>query len=986
MTGGQTARVAAGGRVDRSRPLSFTWEKRSYTGYAGDTLASALMANGITLVGRSFKYHRPRGIIAAGVEESNALVQLGQGARSTPSMRATEVLLYDGLVAKPVNCFPNSRFDVGGINNLVARFLPAGFYYKTFMWPDWHLYEGIIRRAAGLGKVATDVDPDRYESRYAHCDVLVVGGGPAGLAAADAASAAGARVILAEQDFSLGGALLYDEIVIDGENGDAWATRVGEHIAGRHDAKLLLRTTVLGYHDHNSLTMVQQLGNEMACAADPTRARYRTWQVRAARVVLATGAIERPLVFPGNDRPGIMLASAVRHYARRFAALAGRRGLVFTNNDSAYRTAFPLADSGVTIAAVVDVRETVASDLANALSQRGIRSIAGGAVIDTRGRNRLSGAQVRTSHGQEWIACDHLAMSGGFNPTTHLFSQSGGTTRYAEDIAAFVPDHSVQNECSVGAAAGAFSTHAAVQSGTTAGAAAAMAIGFAPASDAKPVVANERAEASLMPCWSIDAGRSKAFVDFQNDVSVTDIALSARESFRSVEHLKRYTTLGMAVDQGKTSNVNALAILGALTGRSVQETGHTRYRYPFTPVPLGAMAARNRGELFRPRRHMPAHDDHVSAGAVFEDYGGWMRPAYYPRSGESPHDAEQREARTVRRTAGLFEGSPLGKIEVTGPDAGRFLDLVYANTMSTLKRGKVRYGLMLNELGVVIDDGVTTRLGDDHFLICTSSGGAERIAAWMEEWLQCEWLDLDVLVAPVTSAWGVLTITGPQARHIVHETGTTVPLDDFPHMSFAEGTIAGLPTRMFRVSYSGETSYEINVPATSTSALWTKLMEVGAGHGLTPVGIDAWMVLRTEKGYLHIGVDTDGTTNALDVGWSHVLKKGNDFIGKRSLMRAEDQRADRLQFVGFASPAGAPPLPIGGHATAPDTTGTRHSEGYVTSSAFSPTLKHPVALGMLRGGFARMGETVRIEGGGTTHTATVVSPTFYDAAGERLRG
>ena len=983
---GQNARLASGGQIDRTRPLRFTWEGRALEGYAGDTLASALMANSVSMVGRSFKYHRPRGIIGAGVEECNALVQLGDGARSTPNMRATEIPLYDGLIAKPVNCFPNSRFDIGGINNLVARFLPAGFYYKTFMWPDWHLYEGIIRRAAGLGKVAEGADPDRYENRFAHCDVLVIGAGPAGLAAANSAAASGARVILAEQDDGFGGTLRYDNVMIDGQPGARWADRIGGTIAAQSEARVLLRTAVVGYHDHNSLTMVQQLANEAQCAVDPSRARYRTWQVRAGRVILATGAIERPLVFPGNDRPGVMLAGAARHYVRRFAVLPGRRAVIFTNNDDAYRTATALADGGTIVVAVVDVRETVSTDLLVALAARDIRSIAGGTVIDTRGRKRIDRALVRSARGEEWIGCDHLAMSGGFNPTVHLFSQSGGVTRWDDGIAAFVPGTSVQGETSVGAAAGAYATVQALEAGEAAGRAAAGSAGYDAPPSAARWTTDERREAPLLPCWQVEGGRNKAFVDFQNDVSVGDIALSARENFRSVEHLKRYTTLGMAADQGKTSNVNALAIMGALTGRSVEDTGHTRYRFPFTPIPLGSMGGRNRGELFRPRRRMPAHDRHVVAGAVFEDYGGWTRPAYYPRAGETPHLAEQREALAVRNAAGLFEGSPLGKIEVKGPDAGRFLDLIYANTMSTLKPGKVRYGLMLNEQGVVIDDGVATRLADDHFLIGTSSGGAETISAWMEEWLQCEWLDLDAVVAPVTAAWGVITITGPTARTIVRAVGATVRLDDFPHMSFAEGTVAGLPARVFRVSYTGETSYEINVPARSTAALWDALMAAGTDHGLVPVGIDAWMVLRTEKGYLHIGADTDGTTNALDLGWGHVLKKKNEFIGKRSLLREADQRADRLQFVGFAVAADEPPLPIGDHvvATAPD--GTVVSEGYVTSTAFSPYLRHPVALGMVRGGVARKGETVRVGSGAARRTATIVDPTFYDREGERLRG
>ncbi|MBJ7437781.1 MAG: sarcosine oxidase subunit alpha family protein [Sphingopyxis sp.] len=971
-----TARVA-GGEINRLKPLRFTWEGRAYTGFEGDTLASALLANGVRVVGRSFKYHRPRGIIAAGVEESNALVQLGTGARSTPNMRATEIRLYDGLVANPVNCWPSARFDVGAVNNLASRFLSAGFYYKTFMWPDWHLYEGFIRRAAGLGKVAKQADPDRYESRFAHCDVLVVGAGPAGLTAALEAAWTGARVILVEQDNEVGGALHQDERTIDGKIGTFWAKRTAAAIAQFPEARILLRTAAVGYHDHNSLTLVEQVGDEAACAADPRTARYRTWLVRARQVILATGAIERPLVFSGNDRPGVMLASAARHYARRYAVLPGKNAVVFTNNDDAYRTAMTLHDLGGRVEAVVDLRPHVSADLIRDLDARGISLLTGSSVTDTKGAKGLSAVKV----GSRWLRCDTLCMSGGYNPTVHLLSQSGGQLRFDEAIASYVPARSAQAEVSVGAASGAFGLSDALAQGHEAGRAAAVAAGFDPGAEPVPESGPERAEASLLPSWHIEGGRNKAFVDFQNDVSAADIALAARENFQSIEHLKRYTTLGMAADQGKTSNVNALAIMASLTGRSVEETGHTRYRFPYVPMALGALAGQTRGEIFRPLRRLPADRCHAEASAVFEDFGGWARPAYYPQPGETRHQAERREALAVRNTVGLFDGSPLGKIEVKGPDAARFLDLIYANTMSTLKPGKVRYGLMLSETGVVIDDGVATRLGDDHFLVGTSSAGAERIAAWMEEWLQCEWLDFDVLVAPVTTSWGVVTLTGPGAKTLLAKVGTDIDLDAFPHMSFAIGHVGGIPARVFRVSYTGETSYEINVPARASEGLWRLLLTEGQTDGITPIGIDAWDVLRTEKGYLHIGADTDGTTNALDVGWSHILKKTNEFIGKRSLLRPADQHADRLNFVGLAAAPGQPKLPIGAHITS----GGGESEGYVTSSAFSPFLQRPVALGMLRNGRARLGEPVRLICGGETFTATIVDPTFYDKQGERLR-
>ena len=978
-------RTPTGGAIDRSKRLRFTWEGRSYEGYEGDTLASALLANGVRVVGRSFKYHRPRGIIAAGTEESNALIQLGEGARSTPNVRATEIKLYDGLVARPVNCWPNARYDIGGLIGLAARFLPAGFYYKTFMWPSWHLYEGFIRRAAGLGRAASEPDPDRYESRFAHCDVLVVGAGPSGLASARAAAASGARVILVEQDSSFGGALHNDEREINGRSGVAWANITAAELATHGDVKLLLRTTAVGYHDHNSVTLIEQMADENACAADPGVARYRTWLVRAKHIVLATGAIERPLVFPGNDLPGVMLASAARLYARRFAVRPGEKAVIFTNNDDAYRTASELAQVGTRLVAVVDVRSDVREELVRLANKCGAQHVAGGTIVQTRGRKGLSGVKVRDKNGERWLDCDHLSISGGYNPTVHLFSQSGGRLRFDDALCAYVPDRSVQDERTVGAARGVYALSDAISDGAAAGLKAALACGYADVQPAVPFVAEEGDEAPIQPCWSVK-GKGKAFVDFQNDVTTDDIALSARENFQSVEHLKRFTTLGMAPDQGKTSNVNAIAIMASLTRRSIERTGHTRYRFPFTPVALGAFAGRNRHELFRPLRRLPAHRLHAEAGAICEDFGGWMRPAAYPQPGETRHEAELREAKAVRTAAGLFDGSPLGKIEVKGADASRFLDLIYANTMSTLKVGKVRYGLMLNEHGVVIDDGVATRLGDDHFLVGTSSGGADRIAAWMEEWLQCEWLNFDVLIAPVTTAWGVVTLTGPAAKAILRTVGTDIDLDAFPHMSFAHGQVAGHPARIFRVSYTGETSYEINLPARRTVDLWRLIMKAGAADGIMPVGIDAWDALRTEKGYLHIGADTDGTTTALDVGWGHILKKSNDFVGKRSLLRPHDRSDDRLNFVGLASDAGSDRLPIGAHLIDISSDIIAGSDGYVTSSTFSDALGHPVALGMVRKGRARTGERVRLTDGQRSYIATIVEPQFYDKNGERLRG
>ncbi len=956
-------RLPEGGLIDRARPVDFTYEGRPLRGFAGDTLASALLANGVSVVGRSFKYHRARGLLAAGAEEPNALMQLGEGATTEPNPRATEIALHDGLTAKPVNCWPSARFDIGAINNLVSRFLPAGFYYKTFIWPDWHLFEPIIRKAAGLGRVSAAPDPDRYESRYAHCDVLVVGSGPAGLAAALAASRTGERVMLVEQDSRLGGSLLWQPAQIDGRSGIDWVATAQATLSAAPDTVILTRTTAVGYFDHNSIALVERVTDALSAGGTTRLPRQRLWTVRAKRVVLATGALERPLVFPGNDRPGVMLASAVRQYLGRWAVLAGERSVIFTNNDSAYDTASALLDADGEVAALIDSRSAPPSALTDALRARGVEVVTGGAVVGTHGRPSLSAVRVREAGGRvRRIKADLLAVSGGWNPTVHLFSQSGGRLAWDETLAAFRPGTSVQAETSVGAAAGVFALDEIL----------------------------EKAEGApawtIEPLWRVDAP-GKAFVDFQNDVTTDDIALSAREAFVSVEHLKRYTTLGMAPDQGKTSNVNALAVMAELTGRSIPETGTTRFRFPYTPVAFGTLGGRMRGALFQPVRRLPTHERQVAAGAKFEEYGGWLRPAYYPRSGETPHAAEQREALAVRQAVGLFDGSPLGKIEVVGPDAAEFLDRIYANTMSTLKVGRARYGLMLNELGVVIDDGIATRLAEERFQVGTTGAGAGRIAAWIDEWLQCEWPGLDVLAAPVTASWAVLTLSGPNARAVLEAVGVDFAIGpaDFPHMTFREGHVAGIPARILRASFTGEVSFEVSVPADRASELWELLVAAGAPHGLTPVGIDAWMVLRTEKGYLHVGADTDGSTAPGDVGWGHILKRKHDFVGRRSLTRPENLRADRLEFVGLEAVGSAEALPVGAHLRGPSV--ADGSEGYVTSSGFSPILGRGIALGMVRGGAGRHGEVLEIVSGtGRGRQVRIARPGPYDPDGERLNG
>jgi sarcosine oxidase subunit alpha len=971
-------RLAAGGCIDRTRPLSFSFDGVPMEGYAGDTLASALLANGVSTVGRSFKYHRRRGIHAAGLEEPNAIVTVGDGARAVPNLKATQVPLYQGLVARSVNRWPSLGFDVGAIAGLFARFLPAGFYYKTFMRPDWHLFEPAIRRAAGLGEAPARDDPDRYEKLSAHCDVLVVGAGPAGLAATRAAAASGARVILAEHDDELGGRLLADASSIDGMAGAEWARHTLKGLADAADLRILRRTTVFGYYDHNLLGAYEQLVPPGAIAPEGASAG-RLWRIRAKRVVLATGAFERPLVFGGNDLPGVMLASAVRSYVARWAVAPGTRAVIATNNDDAYRTALALAEAGVAVACLCDAREGVDGALARAVRARGIEVATGTVPRRALGGRAVEAVELqRRGGGKRRVEADLLAVSGGWNPAVHLLAQSGGRLRFDAAEAAFVPESHVQPSRSVGACNGAFDLAAALAQGHAAGT---WAAGDAAPHVAAPQTAAESAT-PLQPLWEVPGG-GKAWVDLLSDVTADDVRLAAREHYVSVEHLKRYTTLGMATDQGKTSNVNGLAILAAATGRAIPEVGTTRFRPPFDPVPIGALAGRERGDFYRPRALLPMHDWHVAQGALIEDFGGWQRPAAYPQAGEDLHAAAAREAAHVRAAVGIFDGSPLGKILVEGPDAATFLDRMYVGTMSTLPVGRVRYGLMLTEHGIVTDDGVCARLGPERFLVGTTSAAASRIAAGFEEWLQGEWPELRVFTTNLTHQFAVITLTGPRARALLQDVGTDIALarDTFGHMHWRDGQVGGVPARVMRVSFTGELSYEIAVPARRAEALWTRIVDVGAAHALQPFGIEALMTLRIEKGYLHVGSDTDGTTLPDDVGMAGgVARKTSDFVGRRSLARPEALRMDRHQLVGILPNDADVPLRAGAHLV--DAQGG--SDGYVTSACWSPTLTRWIGLGMVKRGRARKGEAVVLVDEGRRRNARLVEPCFLDAAGARL--
>ncbi len=996
----QIYRLAEGGRIDRSRTLTFSFNKRKYQGHPGDTLASALLANGVSVVGRSFKYHRPRGIVAAGVEEPNALVQLGTGARTQPNLPATMIELFDGLSAESVNCWPNVDYDVGSITQWFSPIMPAGFYYKTFMWPAryWMAYERVIRRAAGLGKAPTQPDPDIYDKMHTHCDVLVVGGGPAGLAAALAAGRAGARVILVDQQPELGGQLLAERAVVNDEPALDWTNSAARELAGMDDVRMLSRTTAFGYYEHNYVALLERRQTGPSNTANGSRERL--WKVRAKQVVLATGAIERPLVFADNDRPGVMLAGAVRQYVNRYGVTPGPRIAVFTNNDDAYRTVLDLADSGVRIAAVVDVRTDPVGELPEKTIARGIEVIKGSAVVRAKGGWRLDTAEVMALDGSaetvtgsvRRIPCDVLAVSGGWNPAIHLFSQSGGKARFLDDTACFVPGASVQAERSAGACNGAFALADCLAEGLAAGASAASAAGFTRKSRRKKPAADTVGEAALRPFWVVPAvggkRRGKHFLDPHNDVSVADVELAQREGYESSELTKRYTTLGMGTDQGKTGNIHGLAIMAGMRGVDIPTVGTTTFRPPYTPVTFGAFAGRDIGGLYDPVRVTPMHRWHVNAGAKFEDVGQWKRPWYFPQEGETMREAVDRECLATRNAIGILDASTLGKIDIQGPDASELLNRVYTNAWKQLAVGRCRYGLMCTEDGMLFDDGVTTRLGENHYMMSTTSGNAARVLAWIEEWLQTEWPELKVYANSVTESWATAAISGPLARTLLGElTDIDLANDAFPHMSFQEAHVAGFPARIFRVSFTGETSFEINVPASHGLALWTALMDAGEPYGITPFGTETMHVLRAEKGFIIAGQETDGTVTPIDLGMDWAVSKKKDFIGKRSLNRADCVRADRKQLVGLLTENPKDVLPEGAQIVSElKDRPPMEMIGHVTSSYHSANLGHSIALALIKGGRERTGETVHVPLVGGTLTATITDPVFFDPEGARLRG
>ncbi|MEO4000269.1 2Fe-2S iron-sulfur cluster-binding protein [Mesorhizobium sp. CAU 1732] len=941
---------------DTSDPLSFTFDGRTMMGRKGDTIASALLANGVRVVGRSFKYHRPRGIFGSGSEEPNAIVDVRLDGRTTPNLRATTEMLVEGMEVRSVNSKPTADADRLGIIDRLAPFLPAGFYYKTFLWPDWHRFEPRIRAMAGLGRLDPKNEPVADSAIVnARCDVLVVGAGPAGLAAARSAVWGGKRVILVDDQVSPGGSLLHCDAQIDDRDGKDWANETVAEIE-RAGGRVLSRTVAYGTYDHDLV----------CCWERRDGAPDRQWRIRPGRIVVAAGAIERPLVFPDNDRPGVMSAEAALAYLKRYDILVGKRIVVATNNDRAYAVAQALVAAGASVV-LADLREESAASPGAGIEI--LRSATIDAVHGTRG------VEAVTVSGRR-IDADCLLVSGGYTPTVHLFCQARGKLRYDDAIAAFVPGDPVANMAVAGAANGALDLDAALSQGHAAGGG---------EGDA-PQTVSAATPFSIKPAWPRADAKGRQWIDFQNDVTLKDVALAARENFRSVEHLKRYTTLGMATDQGKTSNMNGLAAMAAITGRTIEATGTTTYRPPFVPVPFTVVAGRRRGELFNPVRRLALETEQRAVGAVFREYGGWLRAAWFGTG--DPRTEIDREARQARETVAIFDGSPLGKIEVFGPQAGEIVDYNSYNTISTLKPGRTRYGFMLTESGVIYDDGVVSKLADDHYVVSCSSGHVAGVVLRLEEWRQDRFDSSRGFVHNLTPHWSTLTACGPRAKALVAALSLGVDLDDaaLPHMALATGTFEGAPARVARVSFTGDRSYEISVPSSRAPALWHAMVEAGAPLDAVLMGSEALLMLRAEKGYIIAGKDTDGTTMPHDLGLTGPRdKRQGEYVGKRSLFTDNAMRADRQQFVGLTVADGGPALPVGSHAL-DESAARRRSFGFVTSSYDSPTLGRPIALGLVERGLDRMGEEISLVHLGKPRRAIITVPCAFDPEGARLNG
>jgi len=976
-----------GGLIDHSKPLNFSFDGKSYQGYAGDTLSSALLANGVRLMGRSFKYHRPRGPLTAGSEEPNAIVELRTGARQEPNTRATTAELFDGLVANSQNRWPSLQFDAMAINDRFSNFLTAGFYYKTFMWPAafWEkVYEPIIRKAAGLGSLSMADDPDAYDKGFLHCDLLVIGAGPAGLAAALTAGRAGASIILADEDFACGGRLNSETFALDDADASNWITATLAELASLPNVRVMPRTTVIGAFDHGIYGAVERVSDHLAVPA-PDKPRQIMWRIYTKRTILCAGAIERPIAFENNDRPGIMLASAIRSYANRWAATPARQVAVFTNNDDGHRTAADLQAKGVAVSAIIDTR-------ADAPGSTQAEVLAGAQVVNSLGRLGVKQLTVQLADGSiRHVHCEALGVSGGWNPNVHISSHQRGRPEWNTKIAAFIPSKNGPDGLSIaGAAMGVFSTAGALESGMNSAISTLQDIGISTNSIKLPKA--EDAPINLTPFWHVKTGKGRAWLDQQNDVTVKDVKLAHQENFRSVEHLKRYTTLGMATDQGKTSNMGGLAIMAELAGKAIPEVGTTIFRPPYTPVAMGTLGGRAVGKNFHPTRKTPSHKWAEERGAVFVEVGNWLRAQWFPKAGETHwRQSVDREVIATRKSVGICDVTTLGKIDVQGADAATYLNRIYCNGFAKLAVGKTRYGLMLREDGIVMDDGTAARLADDHFVVTTTTANAVSVYRHMEFCRQCLWPDLDVQLISTTESWAQYAVAGPNARKLLQKVVDPefdISNDAFPFMGCGSITICGgLRARLFRISFSGELAFEIAVPTRYGDALMRKLMEMGKEFDATPYGTEALGVMRIEKGHA-TGNELNGTTTALNLGMGRMVSKKKDSIGSILSERVGLNEPDALMQVGLKPVNASEPVVAGSHLMAKTgLVNAKTDQGYITSAAYSPILKSSIGLGFLKDGGNRIGEIIRAVNPLNKQEVLleVVSMHFFDPEGERLR-
>jgi len=994
-------RVKTSKFIDETTRVSFKFNSKNYFGYKGDTLASALIANGIHLVGRSFKYHRPRGIMTAGSEEPNAIVQLNNNsALSEPNVRATEVEIYDGLEASSQNCWPSVNFDIGGINNFLSPLLPAGFYYKTFMWPAsfWEKYEYFIRKSAGLGKSPATPDPDIYDHKYIHCDVLVIGGGISGIMAAKTAAQNGLNTLLVEEKPNLGGTTIYqnsEQHKINNQTSSIWLEKEIANLESLDNLEIKTRTSVAAFHGYNFLLARENLTDHLPIKDRTNKVRQRLLKIRAKKVITATGSLERPLVFNNNDRPGIFLSSAIKKYIDFYGVSCGENNVLFTNNDSAYETALSLFKKGIRVKAIVDIREQPSSKIIEEVESNGIKVYKEYTVVNTEGYKKINKISIMqlSKDGQSVIGskidldCDCLGLSGGWTPAVHLFTQSGGKLRFRDEDQVFIPNHYPSKQISIGSCNGDFELDEILNLVPT---------------QLKNFLEIEKTEyenlsieisknLSKRNIWLLPSdkvlGKTKPFVDYQNDATAKDIKLALREGFRSIEHVKRYTTTGMGTDQGKLGNMHALGIIAETAGVKMGELGTTTFRPPYTPLSFGTIVGRNVGEYFDIFRKTPIHEWHVKNNAEFENVGQWKRAWYYPKTTEDMHQAVQRESKAARESAGILDASTLGKIDIQGTDASEFLNRVYTNAWSKLGIGKCRYGLMLHEDGMVYDDGVTTRLDENHYIMTTTTGGAANVMSKLEDYLQTEWPELDVYLTSVTDHFATISVCGPNSKKIVSKVIPDLDLSDenFPHMSFKNAKIDKVKCRVMRISFTGEHSYEINIQANFGKSVWEKCMEAGKEFNITPYGTETMHLLRAEKGFIIVGQDTDATMTPIDLQMDWIVsKKKYDFIGKRSLYRSDTIREDRKQLVGLLTDD--PKIVLEEGAQIVEDTNQKPIEmlGHVTSSYYSPNLNKSIALAVVRGGKTMMGKKLFIPMENKTISVTVADPVFLDKENKRL--